>query len=365
MKMALSSSLMGLVLVWVVSCSSGGGRHDGPTKEEVASGKADDGVDWCEEMGWYKDGICDTFCHRPDPACFDGGDGAADGGDGAVDGGDGADATCMCPPSDYPIQVSVDDDRLEAAMQQVEQLSAQYGPVTVRFSKSTGTVRNLDGRIPLDLDGQGSLCDQQLRAVDTFIDDWVELFQVDISQFEVYRCVPQPELDTYTLVLRRYQYSGLELFAGNQRISATFKEGGATLTQAQGKYLPMPDLSLGDCVCLDESAAALVPVGVSVEYLVFQSCTIVGRGEYTIADSDVVEITGLGVDMTHDVHSELPAELRLVWKAEVYVAPANWTPDLQASGAYCPTERGQIGWSLLIDAMTGEVVGLVPRCIVC
>jgi hypothetical protein len=69
--------------------------------------------------------------------------------------------------------------------------------------------------------------------------------------------------------------------------------------------------------------------------------------------------------MTHDVHSELPAELRLVWKAEVYVAPANWTPDLQASGAYCPTERGQIGWSLLIDAMTGEVVGLVPRCIVC
>jgi hypothetical protein len=36
--------------------------------QQAASGKAD-GRDVCDESGWYGDGICDTFCPRPDPDC--------------------------------------------------------------------------------------------------------------------------------------------------------------------------------------------------------------------------------------------------------------------------------------------------------
>jgi len=40
------------------------------TKEEarLRTGKAD-GIDWCDWMGWYGDGVCDHWCAKPDPDC--------------------------------------------------------------------------------------------------------------------------------------------------------------------------------------------------------------------------------------------------------------------------------------------------------
>jgi hypothetical protein len=56
-----------------------------PTKEEAerlyAEGKAD-GVDWCDELGWYGDDICDPWCPLEDQDCT--------GGECTV----GADSTC-------------------------------------------------------------------------------------------------------------------------------------------------------------------------------------------------------------------------------------------------------------------------------
>jgi len=41
-----------------------------PTKDDIRNqGKADDGHDWCEELGWYGDGVCDDFCLKLDPDC--------------------------------------------------------------------------------------------------------------------------------------------------------------------------------------------------------------------------------------------------------------------------------------------------------
>jgi len=37
-------------------------------RERVAAGKGD-GIDWCAELEWYGDGICDEFCAEPDPDC--------------------------------------------------------------------------------------------------------------------------------------------------------------------------------------------------------------------------------------------------------------------------------------------------------
>lgn len=52
-----------------------GPKDDGDTssitKDEAAAmqGKSDTGVDLCEFLGWYGDGICDEFCLLPDPDC--------------------------------------------------------------------------------------------------------------------------------------------------------------------------------------------------------------------------------------------------------------------------------------------------------
>jgi len=42
-----------------------------PTKDEVREQvqKGDILIDWCDELGWYGDEICDPFCAEPDPDC--------------------------------------------------------------------------------------------------------------------------------------------------------------------------------------------------------------------------------------------------------------------------------------------------------
>jgi hypothetical protein len=41
-----------------------------PSKDDIrAQAKTDDGHDWCGELGWYGDHICDDFCIKRDPDC--------------------------------------------------------------------------------------------------------------------------------------------------------------------------------------------------------------------------------------------------------------------------------------------------------
>ncbi|HEY5951386.1 MAG TPA: hypothetical protein VIV40_38095 [Kofleriaceae bacterium] len=55
-------------LVLIGACAGDG--SDGPSKDDIrAQGKTDDGHDWCGELGWYGDHICDDFCTKRDPDC--------------------------------------------------------------------------------------------------------------------------------------------------------------------------------------------------------------------------------------------------------------------------------------------------------
>lgn len=63
---------MRLILLAVLSLAACDASEGDPiTREEARDrgGKSDDGVDLCEWLGWYGDGICDDFCPRPDPDC--------------------------------------------------------------------------------------------------------------------------------------------------------------------------------------------------------------------------------------------------------------------------------------------------------
>jgi hypothetical protein len=58
----LASSLLG-------ACASESTSSDVSKDDVRAMGKADNGHDFCEELGWYSDGVCDDFCLRLDDDC--------------------------------------------------------------------------------------------------------------------------------------------------------------------------------------------------------------------------------------------------------------------------------------------------------
>jgi len=68
--MKTTTILLASSLVTVAACQAGTNPGDAPSKDDVrAMGKADSGHDFCEELGWYGDGICDDFCLQLDPDC--------------------------------------------------------------------------------------------------------------------------------------------------------------------------------------------------------------------------------------------------------------------------------------------------------
>ncbi len=60
-------------LLSITACADAGvGADEDGDKESIGAAQADgksDGIDWCENRGWYNDGACDQFCLRPDPDC--------------------------------------------------------------------------------------------------------------------------------------------------------------------------------------------------------------------------------------------------------------------------------------------------------
>jgi len=58
-----------ILLMSLAACTNSA-TSSNPTKDDVrAEGKADSGRDWCQQLGWYGDGVCDDFCVKQDPDC--------------------------------------------------------------------------------------------------------------------------------------------------------------------------------------------------------------------------------------------------------------------------------------------------------
>lgn len=56
--------------LFATACATETTSGDDPTKDDVrAMGKADSGHDFCEQLGWYGDNVCDDFCQRLDEDC--------------------------------------------------------------------------------------------------------------------------------------------------------------------------------------------------------------------------------------------------------------------------------------------------------
>jgi len=58
-----------IALLIFAACDSGESEPISKDEARARGGKSDDGIDLCEWLGWYGDGICDDFCPLPDPDC--------------------------------------------------------------------------------------------------------------------------------------------------------------------------------------------------------------------------------------------------------------------------------------------------------
>ena len=68
-KMTTLAMLIGLVIA-AAACTNESGSE--VSKDDARNlGKADWGFDFCEDYGWYGDGVCDDFCPSPDPDCVE------------------------------------------------------------------------------------------------------------------------------------------------------------------------------------------------------------------------------------------------------------------------------------------------------
>ncbi len=77
MRLTKLLSTLALTLVVLPACDQQAPRDAGTTvldkasaREEAKQNKADGiAFDFCAELDWYGDGICDDFCLNPDPDC--------------------------------------------------------------------------------------------------------------------------------------------------------------------------------------------------------------------------------------------------------------------------------------------------------
>ncbi len=68
--MTKQTFLLASSLLAIGACTEAASSDSNPTKDDVrAMGKQDSGRDFCEDLGWYGDGVCDDFCLVLDSDC--------------------------------------------------------------------------------------------------------------------------------------------------------------------------------------------------------------------------------------------------------------------------------------------------------
>lgn len=146
------------------------------------------------------------------------------------------------------------------------------------------------------------------------------------------------------------------------------KGGALRILALVGAYLrPAPPLlasALAGCQKTASVDAAAIARATPFDYVRFDACLPMGSGTYLPQPTDDVRSTGALAVWTWDESPDVV--LRAERSAEVRVAPANWTPALLSSDAYCPLQA-TVGFALTVDAVSGRVTSQRAGlgCIVC
>lgn len=219
---------------------------------------------------------------------------------------------------------------------------------------------DLGAEFPLTLDGNGTRCDQILRAL---LDPNPAKRPPEFAEMDVVgaagRCSHDDVLNREIVRIDLPQYGGQPIFWPVQdalvHVSAANK-----VVYLHADFLPIGKGPLAACLSGDAIGATIV--GRPMTYQKFQQCVPGAAGSYPIAAGDTVEVgeEGAYLDDAGNLH-----RARAV---DVYLAAANVTPEVANSDAFCCSGAGVdhcVGQKLIIDALTGELLATQHHCHTC
>lgn len=217
---------------------------------------------------------------------------------------------------------------------------------------------NLIAPTTLTLDGTGARCDQLIRALVHPTNRPQELVGLDAEDVTG-TCQFDDVLQRDIVRLRAPKLAGLPLFAPIQDVLAHVDQTN-TIQFLAGQFVPAPKAAPASC--LDGGEAAGKVTGTSVTYGRFQGCQFQGEATYAIAADDLLEPGDEGWLL------DAAGLLRRVREVDLYLLPANVTQDIINSDAYCcqpGTLDHCVGYTVFVDAFTGELVTQASRCHIC
>lgn len=210
----------------------------------------------------------------------------------------------------------------------------------------------------LTLDGTGPLCDQLLRAITDPVGRPPELAQLDAAGATA-TCMHDDVLDREIVRVQLPDYAGLPLYAPVQDLLVHVDQ--AHVVQfLHGDFLPAGHAVAA--ACLDGAGAAAVLPGAAMTYGRFAACTPQGDGTYAIAADDELAPGDEGYFVDED------GGLRRVRAVELYLLADHVTTEIINSDAFCcdpGTLDHCVGFTMIVDALTGEILAEQPRCHIC
>jgi hypothetical protein len=233
-------------------------------------------------------------------------------------------------------------------------------------------VTSVDLGSPFDLmlDGQGTRCEQIIRAL---TDPDPTKRPPELATFDVTgvtsSCIHDDVLDAEIVRLRQPNYMGEPLYAPAQdvliHVGHAFRAGllaqPATVVYLHGDFLATGGVTANPA-CLDDGQLTSSVPGMSMTYAKFNACTYTGDGMYSLASDDVIELGDEGYLMDTD------GNLRRVRAVDVYLLPGHLNDEITHSDAFCcGTESLDhcVGKRLFIDVVTGELITEQQHCLTC
>jgi hypothetical protein len=216
----------------------------------------------------------------------------------------------------------------------------------------------LQASYQLTLDGQGTRCEQLVRALVDPRQRPPELAPLDTVGATT-RCIHDGLLNRDIVDLSLPLYAGRPLVPVVQSVVAHVDANNQVVV-LNGSLLT-PGRAPGNSGRDTAAIRASVP-GRGMTYGRFESCQYLGQATYSIAGDDQIEVGDDSYFLDGD------SRLHRVRPVDVYLIAGHLTTEIINSDSFCcVTESLEhcIGQKLIIDVVTGELLGELQHCITC
>ncbi len=227
---------------------------------------------------------------------------------------------------------------------------------------------DLGADFTLTLDGNGTRCDQIIRAL-TDPDPAKrppELAMLDV-QGVTGSCTHDDTLNRDIIRLKAPLYGGKPLYGAVQDVLVhighpnTALPGPTTVVYLHGDFLAA-GAAIANPACLDDAALPGAVVGHALTFAKFDHCNYQGDGSYALAADDVFQLGEAGYFLDDQ------SQLHRVRAVDAYLLPGHLTDETLNSDLFCCTGMTYdncVGDRVFVDEITGAVLGQTQHCQAC